>query len=412
MNTTHSPRPVGRPKTKILLTMTTALLAMIGPFSIDTYLPSFPVIAVEYGVTQQMLSLSLGVYLAAFAGSTLFWGPLSDRIGRRWVILISLALYLLASLGCALASDIQGFLGWRVVQGLAASGGFITGRAMIRDTHDARGARRAMSQVMLVFAAAPAIAPVLGGLLHEQFGWRGVFWFLAGFGLLLIVLGLVIRETLVPADRQSFHPRSVLAVYAEALTHARFLRLVLCLAFAFGGLFLYIAGAPTVIYDFLGLGSQDFGLQFVPMVAGIMLGSFLSSHLAHNWSARSSISAGLALAAVATLLNLLLALSVAPQVWSVIGPLVLYAFGLSLAMPAVGVLALDCLPRNRGSASSIQGFLQMTLNAGVASLAVPLLHQQWSHFALGQLVLLAIGLGFWWVELRRLPPVSQAGFSE
>ena len=145
------------------LTLIAALLAMIGPFSIDAYLPSFPAIEMEFGVSRTMLSQSLGIYLLAFGISTLFWGPVADRFGRRLVIVVSMALYTLGSIGCALASNFEVFMLLRVAQGLAASGGFIAGRAMIRDAHDAEGAHRAMSQVMLLFALAPAVAPILGG---------------------------------------------------------------------------------------------------------------------------------------------------------------------------------------------------------------------------------------------------------
>ena len=161
--------------------MIAALLAMLGPFTIDTYLPSFPDIEATFHIERAILAQSLGVYLAAFAISTLFWGPLADRIGRRSVIVISVSLYIIASIGCALADSIHSLLFLRVMQGLAASGGLIAGRAMIRDAHDARTAQQAMAQVMLLFALAPAVAPMLGGWLQLHFGWRSVFWFLALF---------------------------------------------------------------------------------------------------------------------------------------------------------------------------------------------------------------------------------------
>jgi len=179
------------------LTIVATLLSMIAPFSINTYLPSFPDIEAEFGISRAVLSQSLAVYLLAFAISTLFWGPLADRFGRRPVIVASMTVYVLASIGCALAPDAETFFLLRVLQGLCASGGVVAARAMIRDAHSAEGARRAMSQVMLYFALAPAIAPVLGGWLHDFFGWRSVFWFLAAFGGLLILFGyLVQRRTL------------------------------------------------------------------------------------------------------------------------------------------------------------------------------------------------------------------------
>ena len=382
------------------LTVIAALLAMIGPFSIDAYLPSFPDIEMEFGVGRAMLSQSLAVYLLAFAISTLVWGPLADRFGRRLVILISMSLYTLGSIGCALAENIEAFMLLRVVQGLAASGGFIAGRAMIRDAHDAESARRAMSQVMMLFALAPALAPVLGGWLHDQFGWRSVFWFLSVFGSSLVLMGFFVSETLVHEQRRSIHPMSVIRVYLGAITHHRFPALILSMSLSFGGLFLYIAGAPTVIYDFLKLGSDDFGWLFIPIVCGLILGASISARLAHRWPAKRTISFGFLLMIIAMGINLVAVNVTMVSVITLVGPLVLYVTGLAVMMPAITVLALDCLPTHRGTAASMQGFLQTMTNAAVASLAVPMLRAHWLNFVLGQLLFLLLATGLWY-HLRR-----------
>ena len=377
------------------LTVIAALLAMIGPFSIDAYLPSFPDIELEFGISRAVLSQSLAVYLMAFAISTLFWGPLADRYGRRLVILFSMALYTLGSIGCALANSAETFMLLRVIQGLAASGGFIAGRAMIRDAHNAETAHRAMSQVMMLFALAPALAPVLGGWLHDQFGWRSVFWFLSIFGSLLLLMGFLVKETLHNEQRRSIHPATVMRVYFGAITHKRFPALVLCLSLSFGGLFLYIAGAPTVIYDFLGLGSDDFGWLFIPIVAGLILGSSISGRLAHRWPAQRTISVGLLVMMAASALNLITVNIFPAGIITLVGPLVLYVTGLAVMMPAITVLALDCLPTHRGTAASMQGFLQSVTNAAVASVAVPLLNTRWLDFVTGQLVFFLVAAGLW-----------------
>lgn len=375
--------------------MIAALLAMIGPFTIDAYLPSFPDIEMEFGVSRAVLLQSLGVYLLAIAISTLVWGPMADRFGRRLVVLLSMCGYILGSMGCALANNIETFMFFRVVQGLAASGGFIAGRAMIRDAHDAKSAHRAMSQVMLLFALAPAAAPILGGWLHDLFGWRSVFWFLSVFGCLLALMGYFISETLVLEQRRSIHPSAVLKVYIRAFIHPRFPALIFCLSLSFAGLFLYIAGAPTVIYDFLGLGSSDFGWLFIPIVGGLMLGASISARLAHRMPPNQTISIGIMVMCLATVINAVVAYFFEPGLLTVIGPLVLYVTGLSIMMPAITVLALDCLPSHRGTVASMQGFLQMSSNAAVASLAVPLLHATWMNFVLGQCLFFIIAAGLW-----------------
>lgn len=389
-----------RTSNKYHLTIIAALLSMVGPFTIDAYLPSFPAIEAEFEVSRAVLSQSLAVYLAAFAISTLLWGPMSDRIGRRLVILSSLFVYILASIGCALADDSNSFLLLRTLQGFAASGGLIAGRAMIRDAHDTESAHRAMSQVILLFAIAPAIAPVLGAWLHDFYGWRSVFWFLSVFGMLLILMAVFMKETLGVEHRHSFHPVSVIKIYNRTIRHGQFVGMCLSLSFAFAGLFLYIAGAPTVIYDFLHLGSHDFGQQFIPMVAGMMLGAYISSQLAHRWAKLRTIFFGFGIMIISMIFNIILVTFFKPDIYTVIGPLVTYAIGLAMAMPAITIMALDCFPKNRGAAASMQGFFQMMINAGVAGIAVPLLHTQQLHFVLGQLVFLVMALILWQISRR------------
>ena len=382
------------------LTFFAALLSMIAPFSINTYLPSFPDIELEFGISRVVLSQSLAVYLMAFAISTLFWGPMADRFGRRAVVLISMALYSIASAGCATSQNADLFLFFRVMQGLTASGGVVAARAMIRDANSAADARRAMAQVMLYFAVAPAVAPVLGGWLHGFFGWRSVFWFLTSFGGLLILMGLITTETLLPGERSSIHPAAVVRAYLGALRHEQFLTLILCWSLGFAGLFLYIAGAPTVIYGFLGLGANEFGWLFVPIVTGLILGAYISNRIPGHWSPTGIISAGLAVMFAGVLVNLASSNLAAASIPTVIGPLLFYVTGFALMIPALTVLSLDCLPANRGTASSMQGFAQMIASAGVASFAVPLLSGRWLHFALGQALFLLISIGLW-LRLKR-----------
>ncbi len=213
-------------------------------------------------------------------------------------------------------------------------------------------------------------------------------------------MGFFISETLVTSQRRSINPLTVLRVYFGALIHKRFPVLVLILSLSFGGLFLYIAGAPSVIYNFLGLGSDDFGWLFIPIVAGLMLGASISGRLAHRWPAQRTISVGLLVMMVAMVLNLASVNLATASVFSVVAPLVLYVTGLAVMMPAITVLALDCLPTHRGTAASTQGFIQSITNAGVASIAVPLLNASWLNFVLGQLVFLLLAAVLWY-HLKR-----------
>ena len=268
---------------------------------------------------------------------------------------------------------------------------------MIRDVYSPQDAHRAMSRVMMLFAVAPAIAPIIGGWLHDLFGWHSVFYFLAIFAsAIFLLVYFYLAETLAADQRQSFHPIKVARVYGRTLVHPRFLILVFVVASSFGGMFLYIAGAPTVMFDFLKLGSSDFGLMFVPIVMGLIVGSGLSGRLAHRWPIERTIKLALTLMVIATLLNVAQAFWLTTMISTTVLPLALYACGMGMAMPALTVMSLDCFPNNRGTASALQGFVQMMGNALIASLAVPLLSFQPSHLALGQLALLACALLLWW----------------
>lgn len=381
--------------------MVVAALSMLAPFTIDTYLPSFPAIAAEFHATHAQMQQTMGVYLAAFAFVTLIYGPLSDRFGRRPIIVGALLLYVVGSVGAALTSTIEALLFWRVVQGLSAGSGVVVGRAMVRDAFSGHHAQRVLSHAMLMFAVAPAIAPMIGGVLQHAYDWRAVFWFLAVLGAGVVAL-VVWRapETLPVAARRSIHPVKVGRAYAEALRHRRFMALVLAFAFNFGGFFIYIAAAPTLLYDHLHLGVNDFWMQFVPMVGGLMLGSFVSGRAAGRMTPQRSIHIGYGVMLGASLLNVAQALWLPPAPLNVLAPLVLYAFAVAFSMPALTVLALDCLPRNRGMAAAVQSFLQVGFNAVVAGMLVPLIsHQVWS-LALGMLGLLLAGLLVWVRQVR------------
>jgi len=382
------------------LTTIIALMTMIGPFTIDSYLPSFPAIEAEYGISRPLLSQSLSFYLAAFAIATLIFGPLADRLGRRKVILISLLLYTAASIGCALANDYSTFIFYRIMQGITAAGGLVAGRAIIRDIFNPKDAHHALSRIMMLFAIAPAIAPVIGGWLHDFFGWHSVFYFLAFYSSLIFILAFLrIPETLTPEMQQSFHPINVARVYGRTLKHKRFQFLIFIVACYFSGLFLYIAGSPTIIFDFLKLDSNHFAVMFFPMVGGLIVGSWFSGRVAHHWPVEKTIKLALTLMISGSILNMAQAFWLTPMTLATVIPLTLYTCGIGIAMPAMTVLALDCFPNNRGTASALQGFVQMMGNALIASLAVPLLHTRPEHMAAGQLLLLTCALILWW----RLP---------
>jgi DHA1 family bicyclomycin/chloramphenicol resistance-like MFS transporter len=375
---------------------------MLAPFSIDTYLPSFPDIAQEFAASPVAMQQTLSLYLLAFAVMMLVYGPLSDAFGRKNVVLVSVVVYVATSIGCALATDMHWLLLMRIGQGLSASGALVVGRAIIRDAFAGPAAQRVMSQVMLIFAVAPAIAPIIGGWLHDAFGWRSVFWFLVLLGLVVwLWAAFFLPETLPPVGRQSGHPRAIAAAYWRALVTGRFMVLIAVIALSFGGFFLYIAGSPDVMYRHLHYGADDFGRLFVPLVAGLMLGAFISGRMAGRFTHAQAVGAGFGLMLAAAGVNLALATWLAHTAYTIIVPVMLYATGMSLAMPNLSLLALNVFPSHRGLASALQGFSQAGFNAVVAGLLAPLLSHRVELLAGGMLALNLAGLGLWFYWRQR-----------
>jgi len=379
-----------------------ALLAMLAPFTIDTYLPSFPDIARELAASPLVLQQTLSLYLLAFGAMMLVYGPLSDAYGRRRVILVALVVYLVSSVTCALATSAEWLLAARVGQGLSASAGFVIGRAVIRDAFAGAQAQRALSHVMLMFGVGPAFAPIIGGLLHDWWGWRSVFWFLSALGLVVWAIALRgLPETLPRVGRQSADPRVIARAYLHALTNVRFVLLVSVTFLNFGGFFLYIAGSPVVLYEHLGMGSDQFGWLFVPLVGGMMVGAYFSGRVSGIWEPSRTVAAGFALTLFAAAANALLAWLAPPQLVLVVLPVMLYACGMSLAMPSVTLAALDLYPAHRGLASAVQGGMQTTFNAAVAGILAPLLATRLSHLAFGMMALTATS-ALLWLGWRRM----------
>lgn len=393
MNATPSPR---------LLTGLLAGLAMIGPFAIDTYLPSFPAIARHYGVSALLMQQTLSVYLFATAVMTLLHGTLSDTFGRRPVILGALVVFSFASVGAALAPSFGALLAFRVLQGLSGGAGMVVGQAMVRDRFQGPAAQRMLSHVMMVFGIAPAIAPVLGGYLGAHLGWQSIFIFLAVLGVgLFLLCWHALPESLPPAQRHPPHLGRILRNYGRALGTPKFLLGVLAAGCAFIGFALYIASAANFVLQVLGLDETEFAWLFVPMIGGMVLGSGVGARLAHRVRPARMIGTGLSLMGCAALLNLGYNLQfVAAVPWAVL-PLMLYTFGTALALPAISVIVQGLFPTMRGMAASLQSFVQMMVFALVSGLLAPLLFGSALKLAWGMVAGVLLCAGFWYASASR-----------
>lgn len=369
-----------------------AALSALGPFSIDTYLPSFHEIAEKLGATQLQVQQTLAAYLVAFAVMTLWHGAISDRFGRRRVILIALACFGLASAGCAVASSIEQLWFWRAMQGVTAGAGMVVSRAIVRDLYDGADAQRLMAHITMMFALAPAIAPVIGGWLQTFFGWRSVFAFLVLSTVALwVACWKLLPETLPPEKRQSLKPAYLGRTYWKVMSSPPFLFACAAISLNFGGFFVYVLSAPVFLMQHLGVHETGFLWLFGPAMAGMIGGSWLSGRLAGKISFSRTIALGYLLMAIAAIANLGLNLALPPALpWSVM-PVFVYTLGMSLTMPCLSILALDPFPAQRGLAASCQSFFQSSFNTVIAALIAPALWGSTLSLAWGMAGMMAIG---------------------
>ncbi len=391
-STGASPVADGKAPSTRAIALLLASMAALGPFSIDTYLPSFHEIGATLGATPLEVQQTLSAYLAAFAAMTLWHGALSDRFGRRRIILLALALFAAASAGCAFATRIEQLWFWRAMQGVTAGAGIVISRAIVRDLFDGAAAQRLMSQITMMFALAPAIAPVIGGWLQTLFGWRSVFAFLVlSTAALWLACWKLLPETLPPERRQSLRPAYLGRTYWKVMTSPPFLLACAALSLNFAGFFIYVLSAPVFLMRHLGIHETGFLWLFGPAMAGLMSGSWLSGRLAGKVARGRTIALGYLVMGSAALANLGLNLTLPPALpWSVM-PLCAYTLGMSLAMPTLTLYALDPFPAQRGLAASCQTFFQSGFNSLAAALIAPLLWGSTLTLALGMAGLMTLG---------------------
>ena len=396
------PAPSATAKRSWSLAALIATLAMLGPFSIDAYLPAFAAIGTTFDVPSIAVQQTLSIYLLAYATMMLWHGALSDAWGRRPVVLANLVVFAVATLGCMIAGNIQSMWLFRGLQGLCAGAPLVVGRAIIRDRFHGPEAQRLMSQVTLIFGLAPAIAPVLGGLLLNTLGWRSIF------GLLLVLTCVTLLwswrslpETLPPAARQPLHPRALWRNYRSVISRADFLLLASIPALNFSAFFLYIAAAPAFLVDLLGVSTYGFAWLFVPMITGIMVGALISGRAAGRLSPWRTVGLGYGFAFAGAAFNLAIAVFVPPGVpWHVL-PIFVFSIGSAIIMPSITLMLLDLFPTMRGLASSLQGFVHFSLSAVNAGTIAPFLsHSLWA-LALGMAGFTFGSFALWLIYQRR-----------
>jgi MFS transporter, DHA1 family, multidrug resistance protein len=382
------------------LALLLACLGMLGPFSIDTYLPAFSGIAKTLGATPVQMQQTLSSYLLGFAVMNLFHGALSDSLGRRPVILAGIALFTLSSLGCALSDTIGSLVFFRALQGMSAGAGMVVSRAIIRDMFAPADAQRVMSQVTIYFGIAPAVAPLVGGFLFAHTNWHSIFWLLVVLGALLwAACWRWLPETLHHDTRQPFEVGNLMRGYWQLMRNPRFVALVFASGVPFNGMFLYVLSAPVFLGEHMLLAPTQFFWFFMLTISGIMGGAWLSGRMAGKVKPRHQIRHGFLIMLITSLVNVSLSLVLPPSPWWSMWPIGVFAFGWALMVPVVTLMALDQVPERRGMASSVQSCVGSLANAAVAGVLAPMVMHSTVALALASIGLMSVGIVAWlWVK--------------
>lgn len=360
--------------TSPVMVMVLAALTALGPLATDIYLPAMPAMGEALDTGPDQVQLTLSIYMAGFALAQLVCGPLSDRFGRKPIMVIGIALFLVASLVCALSTRIELLWVGRFLQAFGGAVGPVLGRAAVRDIHGPTEAAKTLSYIASTMALAPAVAPLLGSGLLLLFGWQAVFFFLAAYAaIMLIVVVLLLPESLPAERRQSVHPSAILSNFRMLLGQRAFVGHTLTNAAGFSGLFAFLSGSSFVLIEFMQLSPPRYGLWFSMIVLGFFLGTLFSGRYSHRLGRERLLSLSTVLCLLGGGSMILLAFNEIFIPLAVIGPHMLYMAGFGILMPQTMGGALAPNPQCAGSASSLFGFIQMTV-AAAAGAVVGQLH--------------------------------------
>jgi MFS transporter, DHA1 family, multidrug resistance protein len=337
-------------------------LAAIGTLSTNIMLPSFPAMADAFGVLTRDLSLTLSSFFIAFAAGQLVVGPLSDRFGRKWLVLGGLIVFILGCVLCALANTIETLIVGRVIQALGVCAASVLSRAIARDLFEGEALARALSLTMIAMAAAPGFSPLLGSALDATLGWRSTFVLVGGLGGLLgLYYFFGMRETHT-ADRRAAHTAAAIAsAYGGLLKDGRFILPGLAVSLVLGGLYALFGATPAILIGVMGLSPLQLGLFFAATVFVVFGAGLLAPRLAHHWRARKVATAGIGIAIAGGVI--LLAGTEAPSFALFAVSITIFLFGMGLVNPLGTALTLQPFGQQAGLASALLGFLQMACAA-------------------------------------------------
>ena len=395
-------------KTALIL----GLLSAIGPFAIDMYLPALPEIGASLGAQVGAVQWSLTAFFVALGVGQLFYGPVSDMVGRKPPLYAGLALFTLASVGCALATDIHTLVVLRFVQGLGAAAGMAIPRAVVRDLHTGTEAARLMSLLMLVFSVSPLLAPLAGSGVIALAGWRGVFWAVAAAavaGLALVSRGL--RETRAAADRRESSLASALAGYGLLLRDAHYLGLVLIGGCSMAGFFVYLAGSPFVLINHYGLTPVQYSLAFSVNAAAFFAAAQFTARLGRRFGLVPTVKVAVTGAGAVMAAMLAYYLAGGDRLEVLLGLYFVASALMGLVIPTTSVLALEEHGAIAGTASALLGTLQMLVGAAAMGVVGLFANGKPLPMVVGMATGAFLGLALTWVTLGRHRPARPAPVS-
>ena len=349
-----------------LLALLAAMVAL-GPLSVDMYIPAMPNMMVALDTTISSMHLTMSAYLTGFAVFHLVCGPLADRYGRKPILLLGTAVFVIGCLGCAASTTIDQLLLFRLLQGIGACVGPTLARTVTRDVFGPTRAARALSLIAMLMALAPAVAPTLGGIMLLVLPWNSIFVFLAVYGAVMIVLIQRLLAESLP-QRQSLHPLVIARNYRELVMDPFYLSVTVASGLVYAGLIAYLSSSSFVYIEMLGVPVEYFGLVFLTAVAGYMTGSGISARLAGRFDSEQVMLLGSALALFACVLILSAAYIWPRSVLALMLPMMFYSTGLGLVLPHAMAIALRPFPHIAGTASALLGFVQMSLSAVASAL--------------------------------------------
>lgn len=384
------------------LTVLLGALAGMTALAVDMSLPSLPIITSTFQASPRSVQLTLSLFLVGYAGAQLFCGPLSDRYGRRRVLIAGLAIYTLAGFACAGSPSIELLVTARLVQGCGACVGPVLGRAVVRDHMTGPHAVQTLSYITLTMSIAPLVAPIIGGFLINHFGWQAIFVFLGSFGLLLFLATvLLLPESLKNPDPNALRLARILSNAGAFFSNRRALGCALVNGFVFAGMFSFLSGSPYVLIDLYGVPVGQFGYYFALSAVGLIIGAFINGRLAHRISSERVMRGGFAL-----LLGS--AAAVVAIAWSRFGgalvlmlPIMTYVMALALILPNATAAAMEPLPHMAGLAASIMGAIQMG-SGSLSGLLVAALYNGTPMPMSGTIAAMAMGafLSYLWLVRR------------